>query len=68
MPFSIPVSASRHGRRPSSTRVPAPIAAQIASGRRKGRMMTPAVAAAMMLQAQMASVGTVGKSISKIRP
>jgi hypothetical protein len=32
--------------------------AQIASGRDKGRMMTPAVAATMMLQAQMASDGT----------
>jgi hypothetical protein len=32
--------------------------AQIASGRRKGRMMTPAVATTMMLQAQMALDGT----------
>src|SRR5438309_11912486 len=56
----MPVSASCHGRKPSSTSVAAPMTAQIASGRRNGRMMTPAVAATMMLQAQIASCGTLG--------
>src|SRR3954451_2198450 len=55
----MPVNASRHGSKPSSTSALAPTIAQIASGRRKGRMMTPAVAAAMMLQAKMASDGTI---------
>ncbi|MGY2936655.1 hypothetical protein ACVWZ6_006257 [Bradyrhizobium sp. GM6.1] len=54
----MPVSASRQGSRPNSTSALAPMMAQIASGRRKGRMMTPAVATTMMLQAQMALDGT----------
>ncbi len=50
VPFATPASASRGASSPSSTRASAPSTAQIASGKPKGRMITPAVASAAMLQ------------------
>ena len=51
----MPPSASLQGRIPTATRATAPASAQTASGRRKGRTITPAVAGMMMPQASMVS-------------
>src|ERR1700722_15092345 len=54
----MPDNASAHGNRPNATSKTAPATAQIASGRRNGRAMTPAVATAAMLQAATALPST----------
>src|SRR6202040_2526904 len=55
----MPDNASAHGNRPNATKRTAPATAQIASGRRNGRAMTPAVATAAMLHAATALPSTV---------
>src|SRR5450631_1075281 len=55
----MPPSASTQGRIPAATSAMAPASAQAASGRRKGRTITPAVAGMMMPQARMVSCEAV---------
>src|ERR1700719_676154 len=54
----MPDQASAHGNRPNAISKTAPATAQIASGRRNGRAMTPAVATAAMLLAATALPST----------
>ena len=50
MPLPIAANAARQGIRPERTRSVAPATAQIASGHRNGRRITPAVARAEIVQ------------------
>src|SRR3954466_11517753 len=60
----MPVSASPGGSRPSATSAMAPAIAHMASGRRNGLMITPAVAGMMMLQTS--SVSWAGRVTANI--
>src|SRR5579864_3637004 len=54
----MPINASAHGNRPNATSKTPPATAQMASGRRNGRAMTPAVAKPAMLHAVTALPST----------